>query len=178
MMSRSFRSAAVTILFAAAMLGAAAARAELATAETAMAIETAPADEDAYLGLRIDTPFNRTADVASYGVGIYPINVSRYLPRRALMPYGAVGGTLNVVVAGERDAQRGGPQRILGGFAQARAVVGMRYFPSPTLAVTTEVGYAHWSSAMLPLGHDAGFSPRSASGMGAIVDLSFGVEWR
>jgi len=131
---------------------------------------------------KIDFPISYGTDFTMTGIGLYPINVGVYIDRLALFPYMSLGGAASIVNS-RATADPGTSDKIIGAVVQARASLGVKYFPVRGLALSAEMGYSRWAAGLMlsPPGTSgaAGDNGQTSirGGVGSVVDFSLGTEW-
>jgi hypothetical protein len=131
---------------------------------------------------KIDLPFSFAPEFTTFGLGLYPVNVGFFVEQIDLFPYLSLGGTANVVKA-RATADPGTSNKIIGAIVEARAAIGVKYFPARGLAVSAEAGYAPWTAGIMMIppsatpGSGANDATRMQGGTGSVVDFSLGLEW-
>jgi hypothetical protein len=128
---------------------------------------------------KLDLPISFGSSFSMVGLGLYPINYGIWFDRFAIFPYLSLGAVANVVTSHE-TSDPGTSNKLIGGIAQARVALGLKYFPLHGLALSGEFGYSPWTAGAVALpansasGSDA---TRFEGGFGSVLDFSFGVEW-
>ena len=133
---------------------------------------------------KFDFPIAHSQSFDTVGLGIYPINLGWYIDAADLFPYLSLGGTASAIVGVDSSGSR----KIIGGVAQLRASLGVKYFPARSVGVSAELGYSKWAVGAMsgnggsPGGgavtaSDTGVAVSARGGLGSVVDLSMGVEW-
>jgi hypothetical protein len=131
---------------------------------------------------KIDFPFSFATEFTTAGLGLYPINVGVFIDQLDLFPYLSLGGTASVVRS-NTTADPGTSDKIIGALVQARAAVGVKYFPVRGFALSVEAGYSRWAAGIMLMppsaapGTGADDQTRMQGGVGSVVDLSVGAEW-
>jgi hypothetical protein len=132
--------------------------------------------------VRLEASLGVGADLRSYGVGLYPVNLAVPLRGGAMIPYVAIGGTVSWL-------DRPGADGEIGGLVVARAAVGARL----VRRIAVEVGYGAFvlggvvdhgrlDQAMAYDPRGAAPPPRpdeavSGGEQRGLVDVSVGVTW-
>lgn len=131
---------------------------------------------------KLDLPFSFAPEFTTVGLGLYPINVGVLIEQAALFPYVSLGGAASAVKS-RTTADPGTSNKIIGAIVQARAAVGLKYFPVRGLALSAEAGYSPWTAGLMVLpataapGAGGNNQKRMQGGTGSILDFALGAEW-
>jgi len=128
---------------------------------------------------KLDLPLSFGSSFTMLGLGLYPLNFGIYFDRLAMFPYLSFGGVASIVRS-HATPDPGTSEKLIGGVVQARAAVGLKFFPLHGLALSGELGYSPWTAGALALPPDGGSgsdATRFEGGFGSVLDFSFGAEW-
>jgi hypothetical protein len=131
---------------------------------------------------KLDLPFSFAPEFTTFGLGLYPINVGILIDRASLFPYVSLGGAVSAVKS-RTTADPGTSNKLIGAIVQARAAVGVKYFPIRGLALSAEVGYSPWTAGLMVMpptaapGTSGNDQTRMQGGTGSILDFALGAEW-
>ena len=131
---------------------------------------------------KLDLPFTFAPEFTTFGLGLYPVNVGVFIDRLSLFPYLSLGGAANAVKS-RPTPDPGTSNKLIGAIVQARAAIGVKYFPVRGLALSAEAGYSPWTAGIMLTppsaapGTGNSDQTRMQGGTGSILDFSVGAEW-
>ena len=128
---------------------------------------------------KMDLPISFGSSFTMVGLGVYPINFGIWFDHLAMFPYLSFGAVANFVTS-HTTSDPGTSNKLIGGIAQARAAMGLKFFPLHGLALSGEFGYSPWTAGAIALPPDGGSGSDAThfeGGFGSVLDFSFGVEW-